>query len=186
MPFTTPAGKLELFCRTLSGTAALTQWTGQVWTAWQPAGASPANLAGVPAVVATAGGQAELLASTTAGELDLAWQSRQTGRWHWVTPVAAGTVLRSPAATGWPDGRVRVFAQLGSGTLGILSQLGGTAKARWSGWAAAAGAILGSPAAWVSAAGVPGAAVLAASGAMAAATCQSGRCTALTQLGGRF
>lgn len=82
-------------------------------------------------------------------------------------------------------GRVRVFAQLGNGTLGIVSQLGGTAKARWSGWAAA-GAMLGSPAGWVSSAGVPGAALLAASGAMAAATYRNGSWTALAQLGGQF
>lgn len=100
--------------------------------------------------------------------------------------MAAGTVLRSPAAIAWPDGRVRVFAQLGNGTLGIVSQLGGTAKARWSGWAAAAGAMLGSPAVRVSSAGVPGAAVLAASGAMAAATYRNGSWTALAQLGGQF
>jgi len=186
VPFTTPAGRLELFCRTVAGTAALTQWTGKAWTAWQQVGASPANLTATPAVVASAAGQVELLATTAAGELDLAWQSKQTGRWHWVTPVAAGPVLRSPAAIAWPDGRVRVFAQLGNGTLGILSQRGGTAKARWSAWAAAAGAMAGSPAVWVSAAGVPGAAVLAASGAMAAATYRNGSWTALAQLGGQF
>ena len=186
VPFTTPAGRLELFCRTLAGTAALTQWTGKVWTAWQPAGASPANLTATPAVVASAAGQVELLATTTAGELDLAWQSKQTGRWHWVTPVTAGTVLRSPAAIAGPDGRVRVLAQIGNGTLGVLRQKGRAGKARWSGWAAVAGAMLGSPAAWVNAAGVPGAAVLAASSAMAASVYRNGRWTALASLGGRF
>lgn len=94
-------------------------------------------------------------------------------------------MLRSPAAIVWPDGRVRVFAQLGNGTLGILGQRGGTVKARWSAWAAA-GAMLGSPAVWVSAAGVLGTAVLAAAGAMAAATYRNGSWTALAQLGGQF
>jgi hypothetical protein len=186
VPFTTPAGGLELFCRTLAGTAALTQWTGKVWTAWQTVGASPANLTATPSVVAAPAGQVELLASTTAGELDLAWQSKQTGQWHWVTPVAAGTVLRSPGAAVLPDGKVRVLAQLGNGTLGVLSQQGRTGRSRWSGWAAAAGGMLGSPAVWVDAAGVPGAAVLAATGTMASTTYRNGRWTALTQLGGQF
>ena len=110
VPFTTPAGRLELFCRTLAGTAALTRWTGQVWTAWQQVGASPANLTATPAVVASAAGQVELLA-TTAGAM-----AGSPAVWVSAAGVPGAAVLAASsamAAVTYRNGSWTALARLG-------------------------------------------------------------------------
>ena len=82
-------------------------------------------------MVTDAAGQNELFAVTRSGGLDYAWRAAGTGRWTWGAPLAGGStgqrVRRTPAAVRWPDGLVRVYAQLASGKLGVI----GAAGHRW-------------------------------------------------------
>jgi Domain of unknown function (DUF1906) len=181
-------GKLAVFCITKAGTAAVDRWRGGSWHGWNPVGASPAGLTATPAVVADATGQAELFAITTSGGLDYAWQG--PGGWTWGTPLAGGSsgqlVRRSPAAIRWPDGQVRVFAQLAAGQLGVISQQGTSGAAAWSGWTPTGGSVLGSPAAWLSASAVPAAGGVDASLRMGSTSFAGGGWSAWAQFGGSF
>ncbi len=192
-PFAASAGRLSVFCVTTAGTAAVDSWRGGSWRGWHPVGSSPAGLTADPAVVSDGAGQAEIFASTTAHGLDWAWQDPVSGRWTWGKPLAGGSarIRRSPAAIRWADGRVRVFAQLTSGELGVIGQQGPSAAAGWSAWAPVGGVIpgvrmLGSPAAWISAGGVPAAGVLDAGLRMAYSSFRGGRWGPWKELGGRF
>jgi hypothetical protein len=195
VPFSAAAGKLAVFCVTTAGTAAADHWRGGSWLGWHPVGSSPSGLTANPAVIANDAGQTELFATTAAHGLDYAWQDPATGRWTWGTPLAGPSagqrVRRSPAAIRWPDGKVRVFAQLGSGQLGMIGQEGTAGTAGWSGWAQAGGTVpggtmLGSPAAWVSAGGVPAAGGLDGSLRMAATSFVGGAWGSWAEFGGRF
>jgi len=146
-------------------------------------------------VVANAAGQAEIFATTKARGLDYAWQSSVTGRWTWGMPLAGRSsgqrIRRSPAAIRWPDGDVRVFAQLTGGQVGMIGQQGGYGTAAWSGWAQVGGTVpggkvLGSPAAWISASGVPAAGGLGASLRMASSSFAGGAWSGWTEFGGHF
>ncbi len=195
VPFSAAAGRLAVFCVTTAGTAAVDHWRGGAWRGWHPVGSSPSGLTASPAVVASGAGQTELFAATTGHGLDYAWQDAATGRWTWAAPLAGPPggqrIRRSPAAIRWPDGNVRVFAQLVSGQLGVIGQRGQAATAGWSGWAQAGrtvpgGAMRGSPAAWVSASGVPAAGGLDGSLRMAAISYAGGAWGDWTEFGGRF
>ncbi|MEP7024681.1 MAG: hypothetical protein ABJB47_12965, partial [Actinomycetota bacterium] len=188
VPFTTPQHTMEVFCRTKSGTAAVSRWNGHVWTAWRPVGASPAGLAATPAVVADGAGQTELFATTTAGRLATAWQNPKSGSWTWAATLTGAKAVQSPAAIRWPDGAVRVFAHLSTGTLGYISQRGSSASAGWSRWTSAGGSILGSPAVWVAAGGTPGVAALSPGLTLATTSygAGTGTWTSWSPLGGSF
>ncbi len=195
VPLVTGPGRLAVFCVTTAGTAAVDHWRGGSWRGWHPVGASPSGLTATPAVVANAAGQAEIFATTKARGLDYAWQSSVTGRWTWGMPLAGRSsgqrIRRSPAAIRWPDGDVRVFAQLTGGQVGMIGQQGGYGTAAWSGWAQVGGTVpggkvLGSPAAWISASGVPAAGGLGASLRMASSSFAGGAWSGWTEFGGHF
>jgi hypothetical protein len=179
---------LAVFCITKAGTAAVDRWRGGSWHGWNPVGTSPAGLTANPAVVSDAAGQLELFATTAAGGLDYAWQGR--GGWTWGTPLASGSagqqVRRTPAAVRWPDGQVRVFAQLGTGQLGVITQQGTAGPAAWSGWTSTGVSVLGSPAAWISASGVPAAGGVDARLRMGSTSFVDGEWSAWAQFGGSF
>ena len=193
-------GKLAVFCVTTAGTAAVDHRRGGSWRGWHAVGASPSGLTANPAVVSDGAGQAEFFATTTAHGLDFAWQNPATGGWTWGTPLAGGAsgqrIRRSPAAIRWPDGLVRVFAQLTSGQLGVIGQQGTGGTAAWSGWTSVGGALpgggvpggkaLGSPAAWISASGVPAAGALDASRRLASSSFSAGAWGSWTEFGGSF
>ena len=151
-------------------------------------GRALAGLTANPAVVSDAAGQLELFATTAAGGLDYAWQGR--GGWTWGTPLASGSagqqVRRTPAAVRWPDGQVRVFAQLGTGQLGVITQQGTAGPAAWSGWTSTGVSVLGSPAAWISASGVPAAGGVDARLRMGSTSFVDGEWSAWAQFGGSF
>ena len=161
MPVTGPGAKLAVFCITTERTAAVDRWQGGSWHGWHSVGASPSGLTANPAVVTDAAGQTELFAATRSGGLDYAWRAAGTGSWTWGTPLAGGStgqqIRRTPAAVRWPDGLVRVYAQLASGQLGVIGQQGTAGAAAWSGWTPIGDSVLGSPAAWISASGIPAA-----------------------------
>ncbi len=195
VPFSAGRGRLAVFCVTTSGTMAVDHWRGGSWRRWHPVGSSPAGLAATPAVVSDGAGQTEIFVSTTAHGLNFAWQNPATGSWTWGAPLAGSSsaeqVRRGPAAIRWADGQVRVFAQLTSGQLGMISQQGTSGTATWSAWALVGGAIpggklLGSPAAWISAGGVPAAGGLDASLHMASSSFAAGAWTRWKEFGGRF
>jgi Domain of unknown function (DUF1906) len=187
--------RLAVFCVTTAGTAAVDHRRGGSWRGWHAVGASPTGLAADPAVVADGAGQTEVFAATTAHGLDYAWQDRASGQWTWGAPLAGGSsgqrIRRSPAAIRWPDGGVRVFAQLTSGQLGVISQQGTAGSAAWSAWAAVGGAVpggtmLGSPAGWISASGVPAAGALDGGLRMASSSFAGGAWSTWTEFGGHF
>jgi hypothetical protein len=183
-------GRLTVFCITTAGTAAADRWHGGSWHGWQTVGASPSGLTADPAVVRDAAGQAELFATTRSGGLDYAWQSLRTGRWAWGTPLAGSSsgqqIRRTPAAMRWPDGRVRVYAQLTSGQLGVIGQQRDAGSAAWSGWTSIGGSVLGSPAAWISAGGVPAAGGIDASLRMGSTSFTGGEWSDWAEFGGSF
>jgi hypothetical protein len=183
-------GKLTVFCITTAGTAAADRWHGGSWHGWHAVGASPSGLTANPAVARDAAGQTELFATTTAGGLDYAWQSLRTGGWNWGTPLAGGSsgqqIRRTPAAIRWPDGLVRVYAQLASGQLGVIGQLRTAGDAPWSGWTSIGGHVLGSPAAWTSAGGVPAAGGINASLRMGSTNFTGGEWSDWREFGGSF
>jgi Domain of unknown function (DUF1906) len=185
--------KLAVFCVTKAGTAAVDNWRGGSWHGWDPAGASPSGLTANPAVLSGPAGQTELFVTTASGGLDYAWQS--AGGWTWGTPLADGSagqqVQGTPAAIRWPDGQVRVFAQLASGQLppgqlGVISQQGTSGPAAWSGWTTTGATTLGSPAAWISASGIPAAGGVDARLRMGSTSFASGKWSAWTRFGGGF
>jgi hypothetical protein len=199
VPFSAGRGRLAVFCVTTAGTMAVDHLRGGSWRGWHPVGSSPAGLTATPAVVSNGAGQTEIFATTVAHGLDWAWQNRATGAWTWGAPLAgAGAggssgqqIRRSPAAIRWADGQIRVFAQLTSGQLGVISQHGTSGAAGWSAWAAVGsavpgGGLLGSPAAWISAAGVPAAGGLDAGLHMAASSFTSGAWSRWQEFGGQF
>ncbi len=195
VPLHAGRGRLAVFCVTTAGTAAVDSWRGGSWRGWHPVGLSPTGLTANPAVVSDGAGQTEIFATTTAHGLESAWQDPATGRWTWRAPLAGGSpgqqVRRSPAAIRWADGQVRVFAQLTSGQLGLITQQGPAGTAAWSSWTPVGGAIpggrlLGSPAAWVSAGGVPAAGGLDASLHMAYSSFTGSAWTRWKEFGGRF
>ncbi len=194
-PLVTGPGQLAVFCVTTAGTAAVDHWRGGSWRGWHPVGSGPSGLTANPAVVSTGRGQAEIFATSTAHGLDYAWQNPATGRWTWGTPLAGGSsgqqILRSPAAIRWPDGNVRVFAQLTGGQVGMIGQQGAPGTDAWSGWTQVGGTVpggklLGSPAAWISASGVPAAGGLDASLRMASSSFAGGAWSTWTEFGGQF
>jgi hypothetical protein len=190
VPLSGAGGKLAVFCITTAGTAAVDRWHGGSWHGWQLVGASPSGLTADPAVVTDAAGQTEIFVTTKAGGLDYAWQSPGTGVWTWGMQLAGSSsgqlIRRTPAAIRWPDGLVRVYAQLASGRLGMISQQGPAGKAVWSGWSSIGGNVLGSPAAWISASGVPAAGGVDARLRMGSTSFVDGEWSAWAQFGGSF
>jgi hypothetical protein len=190
VPVTGPGAKLAVFCITTKRTAAVDRWQGGSWHGWHPVGASPSGLTADPAVVTDAAGQTELFAVTRSGGLDYAWRAAATGRWTWGAALAGGSsgqrVRRTPAAVRWPDGLVRVYAQLASGQLGVIGQRGTAGAAAWSGWTPIGDSVLGSPAAWISASGIPAAGGIDATLRMGSTSFAGGGWSEWTDFGGSF
>lgn len=187
VPFVNASRDLEVFCRTARGTLAVDRWLGGSWHGWTTAGASPANLTGVPAVASDAAGETEVFSATKSGALAAAHQRSGTSAWAWASSLGGSTKIEnSPAASSWPGGQIAVFAHLASGQLGYISQRGSSAADGWTGWALAGVALLGSPVAWLSSGGSPEAAVLTRTLSVAVASYSAGSWTGWTDLGGGF
>ncbi len=185
---------VDVFCVTKARAAAVDTWDGSSWSGWSVLAGSPANLAGVPAAAVNGSGQTEFFAATTAGGLADAWQDPATGDWTWAAPLAGAgqgqKVASWPAAAGWGNGQLAVYARVSGGKLEYLAQQGTAGSAPWTGWSVIGGipggSMLGTPAAWLNATGPPGVAVLDGGLHLAISSYVGGAWSAWTDAGGSF
>jgi hypothetical protein len=187
VPYAGPGGAVEVFCITTKGTLASSADSSAGWQPWQQIGTFT-GLTGVPAVAAVAGadaGQTEVVAETTAGALDVAWQSGSGAGWQAVSgPPDTIRVRAAPAVVGWPGGALAVISELGNGDIGYSVQQS-AGSATWTNWMPLGQTAVGVPAAW-SAAGTPEAAVLNGSYRIAVASYAGSSWSSWLEIGGGF
>jgi hypothetical protein len=182
--YAAPGGTVQVFCITMKGTLAASADTSAGWQPWQQIGTF-AGLTGVPAV-AGATGQTEVVAETTAGVLDVAWQSSSGGAWQAVSgPPNTVQVRAAPALVSWPGGSLAVLSELGNGEIGYSVQQS-AGSATWTNWMPLGQTAVGVPAAWSGAAGQPEAAVLSASYRIAVASYAGSSWSSWLETGGGF
>jgi hypothetical protein len=179
-----PGGTVQVFCITMKGTLASSADSSAGWQPWQQIGPFT-GLTGVPAV-AGAAGQTEVLAESTAGALDVAWQSRPGAAWQAVSgPPDTMRVRAAPAVVSWTGGALAVLSELGNGEIGYSVQQS-AGSATWTNWMPLGQAAVGVPAVWSSAAGQPEAAVLTASYRIAVASYAGSSWSSWLETGGGF
>jgi hypothetical protein len=183
--YAAPGGTVEVFCITRQGTLASAADSSAGWQPWQPVG-TLTGLTGVPAAAALPGGQTEVLAETTAGALDVAWQSEPGAGWQTVGgPPDTMQVRAAPAVAGWPGGALAVFSELSNGQIGYSVQQS-AGSATWTNWTPLGQTAVGVPAAWTSASGTPAAAILDGSYRITVASYAGSRWTSWLDTGGGF
>jgi serine/threonine protein kinase len=142
---TDSSGATEVFGRAKDGALRVDVLSNGAPSGWTdlPGGR---DFTGVPAVAASQGGQLDVFARTTTGQLDHIWQTKPSGPWQGPKTLSAATgtasaITSDPAVISWPDGHLEVFARLADRTLGTASQ---RSDRSWSGWTSLGGK-LGSP-----------------------------------------
>jgi serine/threonine protein kinase len=148
-------GGSELFAQGRDDSLRTGSVSGGSWSGWTslPGGTI---FAGVPAVASSPAGLF-VFDRTTSGSLEYLWQATP-GSGRWKGPVTLGSTLVSsdPSVVTWPDGRIQVFARLGSGAIGtdVLRTAGGQATA-WQVWRSLGGDLAGPPVAAMDSTGHP-------------------------------
>ena len=129
--------------------------SGGSWSGWTslPGGTI---FAGVPAVATTSAGLF-VFDRTTSGSVEYVWQATPgSGRWQGPVKLGSSLVSSDPSVVTWRDGRIQVFARLGSGAIGtdVLRTAGGQATA-WQVWPSLKGDLAGPPVAAMDSTGHP-------------------------------
>ena len=107
VPVVDGAHKVQVFCVTAAGTAAMIRWNGKSWDSWSTLADSPQDLTGDPSVQVNGRGQTEFFAATSSGGLAYGWQAGDRGGWTWGSPMAGSglSVSGSVSAATWPAAR---------------------------------------------------------------------------------
>jgi hypothetical protein len=161
-----PDGTKELVAVGRNGNLMQDRLVNRSWSGWSaiPGGQ---GFTGIPAVATGADGRLVIFARTTGRHVAELWQSAP-GAQSWQGPATLGTerVSSDPAVVSMPNGHLEVFARLGDGTLGAVSQLSTTDFGRWSGWTSLGGTLGGPPVTAVNANGQPEIFALARNGGL--------------------
>ncbi|HUJ07552.1 MAG TPA: glycoside hydrolase domain-containing protein [Streptosporangiaceae bacterium] len=189
VPVVDGAHKVQVFCVTAAGTAAMIRWNGRSWGSWSTLAGSPQDLAGDPSVQVNGEGQTEFFAATTAGGLAYGWQAGDRGGWTWGSPMTGSglSVSGSVSAATWPAGQVIVYVRLSNGEPAFARQAGQAGSDPFSTWSTiggvSGGPILGGPAGWLNRSGAAGVAVLEAGHVLVVASDSGAGWSAWTQVG---
>jgi tRNA A-37 threonylcarbamoyl transferase component Bud32 len=142
-------GTTELVAVAQDGSLMQDHFVNGSWSGWAglPGGLPGGqNFTGIPAIGTSADGRLVIFARTTGREVAELWQSTP-GSQSWQGPATLGTeqISSDPAVVSMPGGHLEVFARLGNGGLGAVSQLSAADLGRWSGWTSLGGTLGGPP-----------------------------------------